>query len=114
MKWYTISGGWVMSRHKTEETANRAAAKRGAETGVIGTHRILVKGDRVPSLSVYRVYNGWTGNGAVHRIVLAYTADDAIRRVNKGVAGDERPDILSAEWVCPAVQGAAELEWMDL
>lgn len=31
----------------------------------------------LPRQKVWRVYNGWTGNGAVHRIVIAETKEDA-------------------------------------
>lgn len=32
---------------------------------------------------VYRVFNGWTGNGAIHRVVLAESEVEAIRKVRR-------------------------------
>ena len=46
--------------------------------------------------SVFRVYSGMTGNGNIHRIVVAYTAEEAIEAATKsGMVG--HPNLIAEE-----------------
>lgn len=66
-------------------------------------------------LRVYRVYNGWTGETAVHRIVVSYNEAGARRAAfdtsMKGWNLEAEIDGWRVEDVCPVQEGAASEEY---
>lgn len=59
-------------------------------------------------LCVWRVYNGMTAACCVHRVVVAYTMEGAVRAAEE--AGMEGASLDDIEVVCEAVPQAAEAE----
>jgi hypothetical protein len=75
-------------------------------------HILLFPEERVEDLKVWRVYNGYVGFGNVHRIVVAYTEDDAIGLALSAGMECGRSG-LRAEYVMGAQGGNCEMEDFD-
>lgn len=66
-------------------------------------------------LKVYRVYNGWTGETAVHRIVVAFSEEGARRAAFDTSMKGWNEERLIPEWqveqLCDVQEGAASEEY---
>ena len=64
-------------------------------------------------MKVWRVFNGMTGFGAVHRIVVAETGTDAITAAKDSGMRAPYSGRYEASYVCDAIGGAVESEDWD-